>query len=108
MSVWESTLQRHVPQESLSRVSSYDWFGSYAFYPLGLALWGSVAGAIGIHTSLWIAFGLFALSVASLLALPDTRRFGAAGAEATLDVGSARWARECRWWRRCWRWSCSR
>jgi MFS family permease len=90
MSVWESTLQRHVPQESLSRVSSYDWFGSYAFYPLGLALWGSVAGAIGIHTSLWIAFGLFALGVASLLALPDTRQFSAARAEATLDVGSAR------------------
>ena len=90
MSVWESTLQRHIPQESLSRVSSYDWFGSYAFLPLGLALWGTVAGAIGIHTSLWIAFGLFAVGVASLLALPDTRRFAAARADATLGVGSAR------------------
>jgi hypothetical protein len=25
MSVWESTLQRHIPAESLSRVSSYDF-----------------------------------------------------------------------------------
>ena len=90
MSVWESTLQRHIPQESLSRVSSYDWFGSYAFLPLGLALWGTVAGAIGIHTALWIAFGLFALGVASLLALPDTRRFSAARGDARLGVGSAR------------------
>ncbi|HSC02095.1 MAG TPA: hypothetical protein VLC49_02220 [Solirubrobacteraceae bacterium] len=24
--LWETTLQRHVPSESLSRVSSYDWF----------------------------------------------------------------------------------
>jgi MFS family permease len=74
MSVWESTLQRHVPAESLSRVASYDWFGSFAFYPLGLALWGPVAAGIGISTALWLAFGLFAASVATLLALPDTRR----------------------------------
>ena len=38
ISLWESTLQRHIPGESLSRVSSYDWFGSLAFYPLGLAI----------------------------------------------------------------------
>ena len=75
MSVWESTLQRHIPGESLSRVASYDWFGSYAFYPLGLALWGSVAGAIGLHSALWLAFGLFAAAAALLIAVPDTRRF---------------------------------
>jgi MFS family permease len=78
MSVWESTLQRHVPAESLSRVASYDWFGSLAFRPLGLALWGPLAGAIGISTALWIAFWLLAVTVVSLLALPDTRRFQAA------------------------------
>jgi MFS family permease len=73
-SVWESTLQRHVSAESLSRVASYDWFGSIAFYPLGLMIWGPVAGAIGISTALWLAFGLFAAAIVSLLALPDTRR----------------------------------
>ncbi len=78
MSVWESTLQRHIPAETLSRVSSYDWFGSYAFYPLGLALWGSVAGAIGLHTALWLAFGLFGASALVLLSLAETRRFAAA------------------------------
>jgi Transmembrane secretion effector len=73
MSVWESTFQRRVPAESLSRVASYDWFGSLAFRPLGLALWGPLAGAIGISTALWLAFGLFAAATASMLALPDTR-----------------------------------
>jgi hypothetical protein len=58
ISVWESTLQRHIPGGSLSRVSSYDWFGSLAFSPLGLAIWGPVAAAIGIDVSLWLAFGL--------------------------------------------------
>jgi predicted MFS family arabinose efflux permease len=82
MSVWSSTLQRHIPDESLSRVSAYDWFGSFAFYPLGLALWGVVAGAIGIHEALWLAFGLLAASSAALLALPDIRNFRESPADA--------------------------
>ena len=82
MSVWESTLQRHIPDESLSRVSAYDWFGSYAFYPVGLALWGVAAGAIGVHESLWVAFGLLAASAAALLAVPDIRQFRTSSAES--------------------------
>lgn len=74
MSVWESTLQRHVPGESLSRVSSYDWFASFAFYPLGLALWGPLAGAIGVGPALWLAFGLLAAAIAGLFAVPDLWR----------------------------------
>lgn len=74
ISLWESTLQRHVPTESLSRVSSYDWFGSLAFYPLGLAIWGPVAAAIGVSTSLWLAFGLALLLTLALASLPDIRR----------------------------------
>jgi MFS family permease len=74
MSVWESTLQRHIPGGSLSRVSSYDWFGSLAFYPLGLAIWGPLAEAIGITTALWIAFGLLLVVIPGLIALPETRR----------------------------------
>jgi MFS family permease len=87
MSVWESTLQRHIPADSLSRVSSYDWFGSMAFYPLGLAIWGPVAAAIGIATSLWVAFGLFATAVLSLLAIPDIRRLPAAPSAAGAGPG---------------------
>jgi MFS family permease len=74
MSVWESTLQRHVPAESLSRVSSYDWFGSFVFYPVGLALWGPLSAAIGIHAALWVAFGLFIVAILALLAVPAVRR----------------------------------
>jgi MFS family permease len=73
MSVWEATLQGHIPREWLSRVTSYDWFGSFAFYPVGLAIWGPIAGVIGIGPALWVAFALFIASVASLVALPDVR-----------------------------------
>lgn len=78
ISVWESTLQRHVPGESLSRVSSYDWFGSLAFYPLGLAIWGPVAAAIGISVSLWLSFGLAVVATLALLSVPDIRHLPAA------------------------------
>jgi MFS family permease len=73
-SVWESTLQRQIPGESLSRVSSYDWFGSFLFYPLGMALWGPLAAGAGVATALWLAFGILVALAAALLALPDTRR----------------------------------
>jgi MFS family permease len=74
MSVWETTLQRQIPADAISRVSSYDWFGSYAAYPIGLALWAPIAAITGVQTALWAAFGLMALAIAALLWLPDTRR----------------------------------
>jgi MFS family permease len=75
--LWETTLQRHVPSESLSRVSSYDWFGSLALDPVGLAVWGPIAGLIGIQASLWTACGLLVGSALALLAVPEVRRLPA-------------------------------
>jgi MFS family permease len=75
--VWETTLQRHVPQESLSRVSAYDWFGSLALDPVGLAIWGPIAGLIGIRASLWTACGLLVVGTLVMLAIPEIRRLPA-------------------------------
>lgn len=72
-SVWESTLQARVPAESLSRVSAYDWFGSLAFNPVGMAIWGPIAALIGIHTALWLAAALVFASTAALLSVPAIR-----------------------------------
>jgi MFS family permease len=88
ISIWESTLQRHVPGESLSRVSSYDWFGSLAFYPLGLAVWGPVAAVIGISVSLWLAFGLAVVLTLALISVPDIRHLPATPPPATAAMGS--------------------
>ena len=67
--LWETSLQRHVPQAALSRVSAYDWFGSLAFQPIGLVLAGPAAAALGTSTTLWIAvvgmLGVAALCVAT-------------------------------------------
>jgi MFS family permease len=74
VTLWESTLQRHVAPEVLSRVSAYDWFGSMAFTPVGLALWGPIATALGYGNALWLAFGLNLVGVAVILAVPEVRR----------------------------------
>jgi hypothetical protein len=76
-SVWESTLQRHVPQHSLSRVSAYDWFGSLVFRPVGLAIWGPIAVGTGLGASLWIACVLQGVTALALLAVPDIRHLRA-------------------------------
>jgi MFS family permease len=75
--IWETTVQRHVPPESLSRVSSYDWFGSLALDPIGLAIWGPIAAVIGIEASLWTACGLLVAGALALLAVPEIRHLPA-------------------------------
>ncbi len=72
-SVWEATLQRHVPIESLSRVSAYDWFGSLAFQPIGAAIWGPIAAVLGIEPALLLASGIMLASTAAIMAVPDIR-----------------------------------
>lgn len=71
--LWETTLQRHIPTAVLSRVSAYDWFGSFAFVPIGYALAGPVGASIGFGPALWIIAAFFALSAPAIAALPAIR-----------------------------------
>jgi MFS family permease len=71
--LWETTLQQHIPPASLSRVSAYDWFGSLFCDPIGLALAGVVAAAIGMSRTLWIAAAVDLVAVAAMLAAPSVR-----------------------------------
>jgi hypothetical protein len=71
--LWDTTFQRKIPQESMSRVSSYDWFGSLLFNPLGLAVAGPIAAAIGTSTTLAIAGCWFVGASLVLAALPSVR-----------------------------------
>jgi len=73
MAVWQTTLQQHVPEEALSRVSAWDWMGSFLFLPLGLIAAGPVADLIGISTTLWIAVGWAVSSTLAVLCVPSVR-----------------------------------
>ena len=74
--IYETAFQRHVPDEVLGRVAAYDWMGSTALRPLGYALVGPVAVAIGVGATLQLAAALtVALMLASLL-VPAIRALG--------------------------------
>ncbi len=76
--LWETTLQQHVPSAALSRVSAYDWFGSLLCQPIGFALAGVVAAAIGMSSTLWIAAAVMLVSLAALFAAPSIRQLRSA------------------------------
>ncbi|WP_285736914.1 MFS transporter [Kitasatospora phosalacinea] len=75
--LWETSLQVHIPERVLSRVSSYDHLISVALMPLGLVLAGPLSDGLGVRPTL---FGMTALAVPAslaLLLLPAVRRLPA-------------------------------
>ncbi|MCX5206547.1 MFS transporter [Streptomyces sp. NBC_00237] len=74
--VWATTLQREIPEEALSRVSSYGWFGALGFAPLGLLVAGPVADALGVRTALAGCAALVVLAAGAALLSPQVRRLG--------------------------------
>ena len=44
VAAWETMLQELVPEQLLARVVSLDFFGSFGLMPVGLAIWGALAG----------------------------------------------------------------
>ena len=62
LALWFTVFQQQVPEEARSRVSSYDALGSFVLFPLGSALAGPVAAAVGATTTL---IGVSALMLAS-------------------------------------------
>ncbi len=64
---WSTSMQTHIPEESFSRVNSYDSLGSYGFAPLGIIIAGPLAEAFSVNSILF-ATGLITL-LASLVAL---------------------------------------
>ncbi|WP_416875608.1 MFS transporter [Kitasatospora sp. SC0581] len=85
-----TALQKHVPEESMSRVMSYDAFGSFVFLPLGLAVAAPIADRAGSGAVFLGAACLVAAAAGVVLAVPGVRTLPsepqpAAGAEAGAD-----------------------
>ena len=70
---WETTLQEHIPEEKLSRVSSYDVLGSFALIPVGVAFMGPIAHWIGVENTLIGAAVVVVLATMTVIAVADVR-----------------------------------
>jgi MFS family permease len=70
---WNTALAEQIPPDALSRVSSFDWMGSLALLPIGYALTGPLADAVGAREVL-VAGGLLTLCTTSAAALPRATR----------------------------------
>lgn len=81
--LYETTAAQQVPQEALSRVVAYDWFGALALEPIGLALVGPLAAGIGISTTLWLGAAAMVLCQLGVLMVPSVRRLEAMVDEPT-------------------------
>lgn len=82
---WDVSMQSNIPEDKLSRVYAYDWFGSLVFIPVGQTLAGPVSAVVGVPRTI-VGSGLVVL-VATLVALnvPSVRHLRAvrAGEAAT-------------------------
>lgn len=71
--IWDSSLQEHIPEDRLSRVTSYDFFLSIGLSAVGAAVAGPLAEELGLQP---VLLGMSALGVPLallLLTLPSVR-----------------------------------
>jgi hypothetical protein len=72
--LWNSTLQQLIPQDSLSRVTSYDWVVSLSITPVAFAVAGLLSDAIGVTSTVLLAAALIAVPSALANFAPQIRR----------------------------------
>jgi MFS family permease len=71
--LWYTTLQTHVPPETLSRVIAYDTLGSIVLVPLAQAAAGPLVETLGTRDTLWLAAALIVLPTVAVLCVPEVR-----------------------------------
>ena len=70
---WDVSLQGHVPNELLSRVSAWDMLGSLVLMPAAYAVVGPASEVFGITATLWGCAAIAAVALAAQLASRDVR-----------------------------------
>ena len=70
---WNTSLQSHIPEESYSRVSSYDTLGSYGIAPLGIVLAGPLAMHFGVDVILFATGAITLVAATVSLLVPSVR-----------------------------------
>ncbi len=68
--LWETTIQEQIPPEATARVSAYDWAISVGLMPVGLALAGPFAAAVGIETAMRLGSAVAITAAIACLCVP--------------------------------------
>ncbi len=71
---WDLSIQENVPEHMLARVYSFDQLGSFIARPLGLALTGPLASAVGERAWLVVVAAAMAVAEIAPFAIRDVRR----------------------------------
>jgi MFS family permease len=72
--MWSTVVQQNVPEDKLSRVNSYDTFGSFLIGPLGMLVAGPLALVIGVETTMLWTSAISLVAVIGALLVPSVRR----------------------------------
>jgi MFS family permease len=70
---WDTTMQQQIPGHMLSRLYAYDALGSICLVPVGLAVIGPLADAIGTRPTLYGAAALVVAATLPVFAVRDVR-----------------------------------
>ena len=82
---WDTTLQEHIPEEKLSRVSSYDVLGSFALIPVGVGVMGPISNAIGVAETLLGAAVVVVVATIAVISVADVRNLRRLGSRPTAE-----------------------
>ena len=82
MVIWNTAMQSNIPRDSLSRVTSYDAFGSLAFAPIGLIIAGPITERIGTEQTLIGMAIIFWMLLSVMLCVPSVRNLRGQNLEA--------------------------
>ena len=81
--LWFTAMQDNVPEDLIARVSAFDWMGSTALRPIGLAIIPPIAVVIGAPVVLFAAAGITTVTLIGVTAHPSVRGLRAGGSPPT-------------------------
>ena len=68
--LWETNIQEQIAPAAVARVAAYDWATSVGLMPVGLALAGPIATAVGIETAMRLGSALAVVAALACLTVP--------------------------------------
>lgn len=86
--LWETVLQQRIPQNALSRVSSYDWMVSLVFQPVAFVVIGPLAAAIGEVPTLLLAAAIGLAANGGVLLVPSVRNMRRFESDSPVEAAS--------------------